>query len=744
MRRAFLAIVLLFPFVPSAADAAAIHDLKINEVCPIHAQGIADSDPGAWIELINPLDSDISTAGIFVTDSYLNVLAELPMIILPPGGFLLIQLGEGVDDYDAADGRAVYNVGRATGLRLPWESGGIALFRGGVGQVETIRDFIAWGTRPLDGSAAQNLAVARGIWTSGSYVDLSAVRYASSFGLAVPGFDLDAESPWAFFSGRYDSGQPSPGGENLLTTFPRPGEVFLEEPLDGWLPAAWVATSFPAGGAEYLVEMRHAAEDGEWTVLHEELTPETSTDLPSSASGEYAWRVRPCHNGEPIGEASERRFYQARQVGERVELGLEYLEGLKDTEMLCLYDLGAVARPGCEETHWNVPHVSETANSHDAFYSARAAIAMINRYYGGDLSQDRISYEVFRSVYPGGEGDLGHGKGMRTLDLTTSLRWALGGINTEYAPWAPPFDHLRAELDGGRPVLITSTPGGNNREGAVIAGYAILTLYDTGPPMPAVQVFDPRSGAPYWVLYSFFAPSIGAHWQITGTPAGILQEASISIDSDGDGIVDFDEDPSFDRLHSVMDNPDTDGDGIADLAEVYCYTFHDWMNPNVDNDDPGFADLDGDGRRAENDVDSDGGGTEDGLEDLNRNGIAPEEGETDPYDPGDDPGVPPDPAAVEVEAPGRALRLARLAGDGSPGCRFRIDLPEADRVLVALHAIDGRRIAELLDAPLAAGSHEIAWSGTGGDGAAVPSGIYLVRMTTRDQGSLGGKLAYLR
>jgi len=51
--------------------------------------------------------------------------------------------------------------------------------------------------------------------------------------------------------------------------------------------------------------------------------------------------------------------------------------------MLCLYNLAVNTRPGCSDTHWNVPHTIDTSDEHDVFLSARAAIAMVNHYYGG-------------------------------------------------------------------------------------------------------------------------------------------------------------------------------------------------------------------------------------------------------------------------------------------------------------------------------------------------------------------------
>ncbi len=46
--------------------------------------------------------------------------------------------------------------------------------------------------------------------------------------------------------------------------------------------------------------------------------------------------------------------------------------------------------------------------------------------------------------------------------------------------------------------------------------------------------------------------------------------------------------------------------------------------------------------------------------------------------------------------------------------------------------VSGRRVATLLDRAASAGPHTIAWDGRGDAGGALPSGVYLARLTTRD------------
>ena len=112
-----------------------------------------------------------------------------------------------------------------------------------------------------------------------------------------------------------------------------------------------------------------------------------------------------------------------------------------------------------------------------------------------------------------------------------------------------------------------------------------------------------------------------------------LTDPDVHQDTDGDGIMDFDEKY---RFHSRYDEPDSDGDSIGDKVEIHSYVVREiarhkskgvLLNGVLSEK---LADADGDGKRAENDDDSDGDGMKDEEEDVNHNGYV-DEGETDPY-----------------------------------------------------------------------------------------------------------------
>ena len=152
------------------------------------------------------------------------------------------------------------------------------------------------------------------------------------------------------------------------------------------------------------------------------------------------------------------------------------------------------------------------------------------------------------------------------------------------------------------------------------------------------RLFEVGDWRVWQYIYSFFIISD------VDTVRATLPE--VHVDSDSDGVMDFDELYRFESDYRLRD---TDNDGIDDKTEIHSYVIREKVvrnnvgsgtsiyanNPLVRVKGSGvvqetLVDIDKDGRRAENDDDSDGDGMKDGEEDLNHNGIV-DIGETDPY-----------------------------------------------------------------------------------------------------------------
>jgi len=60
---------------------------------------------------------------------------------------------------------------------------------------------------------------------------------------------------------------------------------------------------------------------------------------------------------------------------------------------------------------------------------------------------------------------------------------------------------------------------------------------------------------------------------------------------------------------------------------------------------------------------------------------------------------------------------------------FAFELPEADRVALFVHSVDGRLVRKLTDAEYGAGRHTVFWNAKDDAGRDVRSGIYFVRIS---------------
>lgn len=86
-------------------------------------------------------------------------------------------------------------------------------------------------------------------------------------------------------------------------------------------------------------------------------------------------------------------------------------------------------------------------------------------------------------------------------------------------------------------------------------------------------------------------------------------------------------------------------------------------------------------------------------------------------------------ATTALATPPAPVTLACAPNPWNPLSTFRITLPAAGRVLLAIYDAAGRRVACLVDDTLSAGDHSIEWDGRAAS-TNLPSGIYLCRLDT--------------
>ena len=202
----------------------------------------------------------------------------------------------------------------------------------------------------------------------------------------------------------------------------------------------------------------------------------------------------------------------------------------KDTAMLLLEsqrETGAHA--------WDIAHPGlDRSDPADAMNCVLASVAMINNSMGGDLSQDRIGYEIHKDFWAGPEYDLNYGSGLYAFQTAQALAFALGA-EASYHPTGESaealWEEITYEIDQGRPILAT------------IPGHAfVVTGYREGGAHKIIAINDP-----WWGSYEADVDVVNwaKHFLISPDSIPVLQEPEIGMNSDGDGIVDFDETARF-------------------------------------------------------------------------------------------------------------------------------------------------------------------------------------------------------
>ena len=617
-----------------AAGSAESGGVFINEV--MFAPTTGDYE---WVELKNGGTAPAHLSGYMLTDedgNWYRIPAAL--IDVPTGAFVVVMFdgqGSAADDLDFSDNVAtLHSPPGLTGIfedetdqvalydRAPYSvylpqvfsNAGGSSTRGDAVRASSalpashIVSFTAWGADP--GADATNASQA-GIWSQGGFVSLARGLGVESdesqvpnetVGL-LPGSQAGMLADWT----HYLASQTTRGSENVLPiiswSYPPAGATIDSATFAvGWNPVE--------GATGYQFQMDDNSDFSSSTV---DLTLVDAAYIPSApvAEGTYYWRVKVIFvggesswsSGVKINSLAWPYVASTSQPSASKTLGIAWQLQHKDTNMLCL--------DGDSETGnsaWDRPHT--TRGEHGNNYCVRASVSMMASYYGGHLSQDRISYEIFKGRMP--ELDLGHDRGVYINQVIDALNWALG-VDVPIQLGKPTFDEIKTWIDADRPIM-APIPGHMR----VIDGYreSSLGLFNG----QQIHLLDPwlRDS---WVNYA--NDPIIAAWVgpagMSGAPNVRSDEdadgdgvADTLDDSDGDGICDFDESNRFmlERL-----NPDTDHDLLWDKLDMREYVFDEvgeWhLRP---------ADWDLDGYRKERDPDNDNGGANDGCEDANLNG----------------------------------------------------------------------------------------------------------------------------
>lgn len=511
-------------------------------------------------------------------------------------------------------------------------------------------------------------------------------------GTSIARYPLSVKSnnflEWLTFSAE----EVTPGKSN-----PNPRvEVLL--PLDGaFFPQPSIELSwYPVAGAKsYRIQISDASEFG--MILEDKTVQAPSFKTPTLKAAEYFWRVQAIFedgssaNFSPVSsftisstelpsfsDQSSRSLFPSAFAVETVPpiregvLAVPMIYQHKDTAMLLME-----SRNESGDHAWDKDHKELDENDPaDNMNCALASTAMVNNFAGGDLSQDRIGYEIRKEDFPDDPMlDLNYGKGLsfrENIDwdeIDEVLTFAFNGATvTRHTPTnADAFwDMVTREIDAGRPILTRKSVTADSGHAFVISGYYQFAL--TGPNARWVTINDPWSGR-YLVNLSRMS-SVTHYWLVSDISNPRNNEAGVTRDSDGDGMVDFDE---TERFKTTQSEQDSDEDKVNDKKEVYATVFdpnHGWSLHRVF----GFGrDFDGDTKAMELDEDSDGGGCKDGEEDKNANGKR-DGGETYNFDKEDDEcGVGPLGGKVRMTYAYAPVRAANCIGRMEINTRFALN-----------------------------------------------------------------------
>ncbi|MBN1225322.1 MAG: hypothetical protein JXB23_18885 [Candidatus Aminicenantes bacterium] len=257
-----------------------------------------------------------------------------------------------------------------------------------------------------------------------------------------------------------------------------------------------------------------------------------------------------------------------------------YVDQHKDTQMICV-KCPLVHPHGAIHHVWDKDHKGYLdLCKHCKKYCGRACIKMLNKYYGGNLSQDRISYEMHKDKDdsdPLGPGQLGHNAGGGSAEnLAWSLNLKLADIENKW--WFKKVDDdarwkfISNAVILHQPVIISWFPQGtpDPLHASIICGVRIRSGNRE------VHLFDP-SGGISWKYFSEVNKWTGIMdaMQIKTERLKSIKprsdETTVSRHSDSDGVVDFDEKNRFKPLKLHFKKLDTDGDGEDDKTEIKKY-----------------------------------------------------------------------------------------------------------------------------------------------------------------------------
>lgn len=504
----------------------------------------------------------------------------------------------------------------------------------------TILDYVSWGIK----GTLSSVAVNNGVWKdSTDYIVIDNKIKGPSLTYNKGDFfsrsDVDGITSFDWMKYSFNERKSFNGSLPNTEPFSWNDEVKIILPSDKKVCFSWKPI---LGALSYRLNI--FSQDS--VIIYQEETSKTSTDI-FLLEGKYIWGV----------ESNAKNIDSAKWENESINSAKYQVELLAESQKYVeSFSLDVVSRAARKDTKLLVPNwgmyakIRDWDNAHignhhwdeeESYRCWAVGINILNHYFGGDLTQDEIKIYGMKKKWNFKKDSILWAFPLEALGAASdsvimeTLSWALGGVNVEYFEGILADSIIKNSINNKKPLYV-----GNQSHIMVIDAYRIRE-----DKVMEVRFLNPHNnGGSEWQEYST-AGIIG--YFLYDKPKQVLKRDSlITVDSDNDGITDFDEKYRFKTNPYSMDS---DGDGVFDKVEILSYTIREIVNQkpalsdslynpiNMQNnvwilgiEKEILADSDKDNFRAEIDLDSDNDGIKDGEEDINKNGII-DEGETDPY-----------------------------------------------------------------------------------------------------------------
>ena len=478
-------------------------------------------------------------------------------------------------------------------------------------------DYIAWGAQgTLDP-------------TYGFLKTQTNASYAMQVGYRTGSFfRYNADAGWNIYS----AGEINKSSEALPdgTPFGVVDGISFATGTNNQVRLSWVPVK---GANSYIIKIF----DGNNNLVYEKTTSKSFDDVVLN-SGEYRWNVTSVNNkGFYVVSDEYKTFFVAElheldgHWTEGYILGVEPIAARKDTRML-VPTWGNLA----EIKGWNRVHtIDEEMTEEEMWRCWAVGVNMLNRYYGGTLTQDEIKMHGFRSTQDPNVSHLfdfmlnEYGGGSDAID-NAAFQYAFG-IVPQIHVGAPSYAVVKNAINNRKPLYVSVGNGDGSQHVMVIDGYGVVSSNIT---VGGVRVFSKgdvlyhflnidNNGSAFWIKADVYDYT---NYRILENPAFVRnKDYRVDNDKDVDGIVDYDEEVRFGKRANGIgglnaNHYDSDNDKLLDYDDFLQGVLR--CNPyNISGELVGcknelinIMDFDGDNLFTYEDWDSDNGGESDGSE----------------------------------------------------------------------------------------------------------------------------------